>query len=720
MLAALAASACGPSGHEPEPAAVRETAIWPQAPDPGFARDVVLITIDTLRADAPGFAGNAAARTPHMDRLASQGWVFEHAHAHNVMTLPSHANLLTGQLPYQHGVRDNTGFVLPESVPTAAEAFADAGFRTAAVVAAFPLDARFGLHRGFDLYDDAYPEGSAPGFAVAERGGAEVVAAATAWWRRNGGERRFLWAHFYEPHAPYEPPEPFASWFPGQPYMGEVAAADDRLGRLLAEVAPAGTAGVLVVVTSDHGEALGEHGESTHGLFAYDATLKVPLVFWAEELAPARLDEPARHIDILPTMLEAAGVDAAALPGMVGRSLWRAPAASEAGLVFTADRATYFESLGPNLHRGWAPLRGVIARARPEAAGGRSGQLHKYISLPVPELYDLDGDPAEAENLHGAESGLVAQLAALLPEESEWPPVAGAVSEEDRRALESLGYLGSSGGAALPDTYGPEDDPKRLVDLDRAIQAYSEAFQAGRYAEAERHARRAIERRPGMGLGYRILAQSLLEQDKVDEALRVMIDAERRRLASASLHRQLALTLSEVGRPGDAVRLMERYADTGDPEALNVLGLVLAEAGMTNRAREVLQRSIEIDERNPVARQNLALTALHAGDWPASEVEAREAVALNPQLPLAWNYLGMSLANQGRVDEALEAWQRSVEVGPGDLDVLYNLATTAARTGRRDMARPALERFVREASAPGRRERYAADIETVRALLRGL
>ena len=645
--------------------------------------------------------------------------MFEHAHAHNVMTLPSHANLLTGQLPYQHGVRDNTGFALPGSIPTAAEAFADAGFRTAAVVAAFPLDARYGLDRGFELYDDSYPEGSTPGFAVAERGGAEVVAAATAWWRRNDGERRFLWAHFYEPHAPYEPPEPFASRFPGQPYLGEVAAADDHVGRLLAEVAPTGTAGVLVVVTSDHGEALGEHGESTHGLFAYDATLKVPLVFWAEELAAARLDEAARHIDILPTMLEAAGVDAAALPGMVGRSLWRAPAASEAELVSTADRTTYFESLGPNLHRGWAPLRGVIARA-PEAAGERSGQLHKYISLPEPELYDLESDPAEARNLHGAESGLVAQLAALLPEESEWPPVAGAVSEEERRALESLGYLGSAGGAALPDTYGPDDDPKRLVDLDRAIQAYSEAFQAGRFGEAERHARRAIERRPGMGLGYRILAQSLLEQDKVDEALRVMIDAERRRIASASLHRQLALTLSEVGRPGDAVRLMERYADTGDPEALNVLGLVLAEAGMTDRAREVLQRSIEIDERNPVAQQNLALAALHAGDWPASEIEAREALALNPQLPLAWNYLGMSLANQGRVDEALQAWQRSVEVGPGDLDVLYNLATTAARTGRRDIAGPALERFIREASAPGRRERYAADIEAVRALLRGL
>ncbi len=690
-------------------------------PAPGFAQDVILITIDTLRADAVGFAGNRAAETPNLDRLAAEGWVFERAYAHNVMTLPSHVNLLTGQLPYQHGVRDNAGFVLPETVPTAAEAFLGAGFRTAAVVAAFPLDARYGLDQGFELYDDSYPEGSPDGFAVAERGGGEVVAAASSWWRQNEGERRFLWAHFYEPHVPYEPPEPFASRFVGRPYQGEVAVADDHVGRLLAEVAPPGEAdGVLVVVTSDHGEALGEHGESTHGLFAYDATLRVPLVLWADELTPASLDHPVRHIDVLPTMLEAAGIESAALPDMAGSSLWRAPGAPGAAPAAGTNSATYFEALRANLQRGWAPLRGVIAHA-PDAAGEQGGRLVKYVSLPERELYDLAADPAEERNLYESAAELALLLAELLPEESQWPPVAGTVSDEERRALQSLGYLSSSGGrAALPAIYGPEDDPKRLVDLDRMIQAYSEAYQAGRLQEAESLARRTIERRPGMGLGYSNLAQALLEQGKVEEALSVMVDAERRRLASASLRRQLALTLAEVGRAADAVRLMERYAGSGDPDALNVFGLVLAEAGMTGRAREILLQSIEVDERNPVARQNLALAALHDRDWGRCEHEAREALALNPELPLAWNYLGVSLSSQGRVDEALEAWQRSVELGPGDLDVLYNLATVAALSGRREIARPALERFVREASAPGRSARYAGDLETVRALLRGL
>ena len=675
------------------------------------------MTIDTLRADAVGFAGNAAAETPNLDRLATSGWVFDRAHAHSVMTLPSHANLLTGRLPYEHGVRDNAGFVLPESVPTAAEAFGDAGFRTAAFVAAFPLDARYGLDRGFEVYDDSYPEGSTRGFAVAERSGDEVVAAASSWWRRHEGEPRFLWVHLYEPHVPYEPPAPFSARFAGNPYLGEVAAADEYVGRLLQVVAPGdGNADALVIVTSDHGEGLGDHGEATHGLFAYEATLAVPLVLWAEELTPSRVDSPVQHIDVLPTMLEAAGIDASAIPGMAGRSLWRArPPDAGAG-----PDATYFEVLGPNLQRGWAPLRGVVAQPSTETGEEDRAGLLKYISLPRPELYDLAADPAEVRNLHAAEAGTAAELAALLPAESEWPPAAGSVSEDERRALQSLGYLSSSGGLDLPRTYGEEDDPKNLVDLDRMLQDYSKAYQEGRLEEAEDLARRTIRRRPRMGLGYSNLAQVLLDRGRVKEALRLMIDAERRGLASPFLERQLALTLARTGQARDAARLMERHASSSDPDALNVLGLVLAESGETGRAREILLRSLEFDERNPQARQNLALAALHAADWPLWEREAREALALNPLLPLAWNYLAIALFNQRQVDEAISAWQRSVELDPGDLDVLFNLATVAARAGLRDVARPALERYVKEASAPTLGDRYAAELDLARLLLRGL
>ena len=726
-MTVLLLAACQSAPDRESATVARQPVSWPEAPGPGFARDVVLVTIDTLRADAVGFAGNTQAETPHLDRLAASGWVFERAHGHSVMTLPSHANLLTGQLPFQHGVRDNAGFVLPEGVATAAEAFAGAGFRTAAFVAAFPLDARYGLDRGFEVYDDSYPEGATRGFSVAERSGAEVVAGAIAWWRQHRDERRFLWVHLYEPHAPYEPPEPFAGRFAGAPYLGEVAASDAYVGRLLAEVAPAGApSNVLVVVTSDHGEALGDHGEETHGLFAYEATLAVPLLFWSEALEEARVEAPVRHIDVLPTMLEAAGVDGASTPDIAGRSLWRAPAQGTAGAAGSENAltarnagATYFEALHTNLQRGWAPLRGVIAPVRSEAGSGGE-RLLKYVSLPLPELYDLSADAAEARNLRESNPAALAELAALLPAESVWPPAAGAVNEDERRALQSLGYLSSSGGARLPRTYGEQDDPKRLVELDRLIHTYSEAYQNGRLERAEALARAMIERRPQMGLGYFSLAQTLLDLGRIEEALRVMIDAERRQLAPLTLQRQLALTLSQVGRHGDAARLMERHADSRDPDTLNVLGLVLAEAGETVRAREVLQRSLEADGRNPEARQNLALTALHERNWPLGEGEARTALGLNSGLSLAWNYLGIALFNQQRVGDAIGAWQQSLELDPGDLDVLYNLATVAAGAGRPEVAKPALERFVREASAPALSGRYAAEVAAARSLLRGL
>ena len=257
------------------------------APAPGSASsassrpDVLLITIDTLRADSLGFAGNRKVETPVLDRLAAQGRVFRNAHAHNVVTLPSHANVLTGLLPYQHGIRDNTGFRLDPSSPTLATLLKAGGYETAAFVGAFPVDSRFGLSRGFDVYDDRYPRGlSRLDFEMPERPASEVVPAALAWWNEKRSAPRFLWVHLYDPHAPYRPPAPFADRYRSNEYLGEVAATDAALAPLLDPLTSGAATPALVIVTSDHGEALGDHGEETHGLFAYEATLHVPLVVW--------------------------------------------------------------------------------------------------------------------------------------------------------------------------------------------------------------------------------------------------------------------------------------------------------------------------------------------------------------------------------------------------------------------------------------------------------
>ena len=243
---------------------------------------MLLITVDTLRADAVGAYGNVRASTPWIDRLAAAGVRFDAAHAHNVVTLPSHANILSGRYPFVHGVRDNAGFRFPQTLDTLATLLKARGYRTGAFVSAFPLETRFGLQRGFDEYDDHLSSAARPAFLEQERSGTETVARARAWLEREPGKPTFCWVHLYEPHFPYTPPEPFASNFRDNPYAGDVAAADAAVGQLIEPLLQAGAAGrTLVVFTADHGESLDEHGEATHGIFAYESTLRVPLIVYA-------------------------------------------------------------------------------------------------------------------------------------------------------------------------------------------------------------------------------------------------------------------------------------------------------------------------------------------------------------------------------------------------------------------------------------------------------
>ena len=322
--------------------------------------NILLITIDTLRYDALGASGNAAASTPSIDRLAAGGIRFSQAHAHAVVTLPSHASILSGRYPFSHGVRENAGFRFPAAVDTLATVLKAQGYRTGAFVSAFPLDARFGLGRGFEVYDDQYGKsGDHSAFHVPERRGADTVAAAIKWIGTVppailGARPWFAWVHIYEPHFPYQPPEPFATRYQTAPYLGEVAAADAALEPLLAPILQAGAQGkTMVALTADHGEALGEHGEMTHGLFAYEGTLHVPLVLYVPQLlSPRAVDTPVRHVDVMPTLLDAVGVAAPA--GVDGRSLLTLAVTGRA-----PDAPGYFESLSASLNRGWAPLYGV-------------------------------------------------------------------------------------------------------------------------------------------------------------------------------------------------------------------------------------------------------------------------------------------------------------------------------------------------------------------------
>src|SRR5947207_7595312 len=360
-------------------------------------QNVLLITIDTLRGDALGCYGGPAA-TPALDRLAAEGVRFDVAHAHAVVTLPSHTSILTGRYPFQHGVRDNGGYRVPSNLPTIATLLKNRGYATAAFVGAFPLHSRYGLNRGFDVYDDRFGETRAPTeFVMPERPAPAVVALARTWIAAHQAGRWFAWVHVFDPHAPYAPPPPFDAQYAGRPYYGEVAATDAALGPLLDD-ARAGERSTMVVATGDHGEALGDHGEESHGLFAYESTLRIPLIvaelggevrlkpdattktfsdattgtasdattrtfsgafsYVASAFRPTSASEvssiSARHLDILPTILEAVGQPVPS--DLPGRSLL-SPAERREG---SSPRPVYFEAMSAMLNRGWAPLTGVI------------------------------------------------------------------------------------------------------------------------------------------------------------------------------------------------------------------------------------------------------------------------------------------------------------------------------------------------------------------------
>ncbi len=658
------------------------------------------MTVDTWRGDAAGFAGNARVKTPAFDRFAAAGRVFTEARAHNVITLPSHANILTGLLPFQHGLRDNSGSKLSPDVPTLATRLKARGYATGAFVSAFPLDARWGLGRGFDVYDDRYPKGIDTGqFRFTERRGADTVAAALGWWRKQPPGKRFLWVHVFEPHAPYEPPPPFDAEYADAPYLGEVATADAALAPLLDEVLAAREAPALAFLTGDHGESLGDHGELTHGLFAYDATLRIPLVVVGPRVAPGRDPRPAGHIDIVPTILDALGLPPD--PALPGRSLLSPDdPAADARVVY------YFEALSANLNRGWAPLFGVV----------RGGL--KYIDLPIRELYDLPADPGEKENLAPAREDEVRGLARTIPPAAKEPVRRKAPTSEEVARLRSLGYL--AGSAPARTSYSAEDDPKRLLVYDQAIFRIIDLYQRGHLAEAIGAGEKLVRERPHLTIAVEHLAFLYQEAGRLKDAERVLKDYFRTVPnpddAPDSLRVRLGMVLAEMGKSKEAARLLAPLATSTDPDSLNALGIALADAGEHGRAREAFSRSLAEDPENPATYQAIGVLDLREKKFETAREQFRKALAINPKLPNALNGLGAAEEGLGNLAGAVEALQAAVALNPNDTETLLNLGRAAARAGQVDVTRQALTRFLALAP-PGQLPQERAEAE---ALLRSL
>jgi len=679
MLAAVALlSACG------RPA--------PERRDP--AQNVLLITIDTLRADAVGAYGNATVSTPWIDRLAAGGVRFVQAHASTVVTLPSHANILSGLYPFRHGVRENAGFRFPAGVETLASLLKARGYRTAAFVSAFPLDARFGLTRGFDTYDDRFPKGEAnAAFRVPERRGADTVAAALAWIGHSepGASAPappwLAWVHLYEPHFPYVPPEPYASRYRSAPYLGEVSATDAALGPLLQPILD-GTAGrdTLVVLTSDHGESLGEHGEMTHGLFAYEATLRVPLVVYQPRLfKPQAIAAPVRHVDILPTILDAVG--APVPPSLDGRTLLAIASGAPA-----PPSATYFESLSAALNRGWAPLHGVARDSL------------KYIDLPIPELYDLSVDPAEAHDLSAARPADVRELRQLLAALRADDRGAAPAREraDTREQLRSLGYL--SGTAAAKDHYTEADDPKRLIDIDKQIEEVVSRFQRGDLRGAIELGERVVQRRPDMPLSLVHLAFLYNQAGEHPRAASAIRRALALNPAADDVAALAGAYLTEAGLPEEAVRRLAPYTKASQPDVdvLIAYGVALASVGRTGDALEAFARARALDPANGLPLVDAATVYLMNGDRERAASAFNDALTLDPALARAHNGLGVIAAQRKDYPSALEHWLKAAELDPSDFRTLFNIGDLLITMGRPAEARPYWQRYL--ATAPQRLE----------------
>jgi tetratricopeptide (TPR) repeat protein len=641
--------------------------------------NVLLVTIDTIRTDRLSCYGSKFVQTPRIDGLAAHGALFERAFAHAPLTLPSHTNILLGLTPLAHGVNESNKSIVPGEFTTLAELLKKSGYATAAFVSAFPLDSRFGLTRGFDVYDDAYPSKPAAGEAYSERSAGKTVAAALR-WLSGRKEKWFCWVHLWDPHMPYAPPEPYASRFETDPYSGEVAYVDAELGKLLDEVAKGeGLADTLVVLTGDHGEALGEHGETGHGYFAYNTTIRVPLIIAGPGTEALRVKETVSHVDIFPTVCEVLGLDKP--PTLHGESL----APFLRGKTVKA-RPIYFESLEANLNRGWAPIRGIIAEGK------------KFIDSPIPELYDLEKDLGEETNMAPGTDLRTFRKVLEDKMKRDASPVRDEavrrIDRETRERLRSLGYASSAGGP-VSKSYGPADDLKTLLPLEQKVMLAARLEIEGRVAESVKLLEDVIAARKDYGRAYDQLFRLYRSRGLIDDGLAVLERAYAANPANYVIVSGYGVVLVQNAKTAKGIEVLEKSLGLfdRDAEVWTNLGIAYARQGDFGRAAQDFARALEIDPNDPSINDDAgafyftkAVKDKNAEDLRKSKEYFEKAVTADPALASAYNGLGGVLKIMGRTDDAVRNWEKAHELDPQFAFPVYNLALAYLEKGEKAKA----------------------------------
>jgi arylsulfatase A-like enzyme/Flp pilus assembly protein TadD len=605
------------------------------------------VTIDTLRADRLGIYGATNVATPNLDALARDGAWAPQADAHVPLTRPSHVSLFTGRYPAEHGIRDNVAPPLAADVPLLSERFQRGGFATGAFIASVVLEKQSGLARGFDQYFDRLPPGAD------RRPGDQVVAEAIDWMKAK--PKFFAWVHLYDPHAPYLPPGRYATEYAGRPYDGTVAWSDELVGRLVEALRQSAVLeNTLVIVTSDHGEGLGEHGEDVHGYFVYEATLRVPLILRGPGVAAGtRVPGVARTVDLFPTILELAGLGLNGAP-ISGQSLAAVlhgpavPAAAESAPW--VDAPSFGESLMPLLQYGWSDLRTV-----------RDGRW-KYILAPKPELYDLERDPGELHNLADVEPAraraLRASIEARLKQEQTAARSETAAAGIPPEVLERLGALGYVGAGATPGRKSIGADPKDKL---AEYMALRDLMQEGLVA---------------------------LRSGRAADAVTPLQAVTRRGVDSFEVHYYLARTYAALKRWRDAAAEYERAIESmpGDIESWRGLGESRVALHDGPGAVRAFEKLAGLAPGDAVALMQLGEAYRDVARYQDAVRVIRQALALDPKPAQYWNSLGTVLGASSQMAEAERAFAEATTREPGNGLYAYNRGLALQQLGRRDEA----------------------------------
>ena len=662
---------------------------------PAVRNNILLITLDTTRADHLGAYGFARARTRHLDRLAAEGVRFEWAFSPAPITLPAHASIFTGLYPFEHGVRNNGNFYLADTLPTLATVLSGAGYRTAAFVSAFVLDRRYGLARGFETYDDRMETAESQVVSLeAERRGDRTSLALTAWLERyaagalepprgqSGGpghEARppfFAWLHLYDPHERYHPPQPFRGAFADAPYDGEIAFDDAIVASVLDKLGQLGLIdNTLIAVIGDHGESLGDHGEETHSMFVYDSAIRVPLILWRPGRLPPGvvISQPVRATDLAPTLLELVGAPAPQTPH--GRSLLpllREPRSDSPVPI-------YAETYLPQFYMNWAPLRTV----RDEG--------WKFIDAPRPELYDLAHDPGESQNVAGSQADRVQAMRDALTRITGGSAGAmrtGGLDPEARRKLTALGYIGAGGEPAPTSAADRRADPKDMIGVFNRLRRANHAVRDRQFSEALPILQDVLRENPRNAFAHLVLGSAYLGM----EQYRPAIEQYRHYLelvpSSAYAHQWIAIChvrLNEqdeaLSEAAAALAIDPRFADS------RVLrGGILASRGQYDAAVAELRGAIETDPEKPMIRLDLAKVLAEAGRSDEARAEYEALLSRQPDYAPALTGLGALRARMGQLDEAVALLRRSLDVEPAQGDARFDLARVLQQQGRREDA----------------------------------